>query len=163
MKGEQQARELHAGSQRVTFTQALTSPLRRARRTAELAGFASSAQLDDDLRELDCGDYEGRRTGEIRAERPGLRLLQDDCPHGESLGGIATRADRVIARIRDRGGNALAFAHRDILRIITVRWMGLDALEGRRLFLDTATIGILGYQRDLEGPVVCAWNLPHPP
>ena len=136
----------------MSFTKVLTSPLQRARRTAELAGFVECAQADPDLMEWDYGAYEGRRTSDIRAERPGWRLFEDGCPGGETLVEVSTRADRVIARVR--GGDVLVFAHRDILRILAVRWVALPALEARRLYLETASLSVLGYDHDLDEPVI---------
>ena len=135
-----------------------SSPLQRARRTAELAGFGESAQPDPDLVEWDYGAYEGRRTADIRAERPGWRLLKDGCPDGETLAEVSARADRVVGRIRALESDVLVFAHRDILRILTVRWLGLPALEARHFDLTTASVSILGYDHDLDEPVIRLWN-----
>jgi probable phosphoglycerate mutase len=117
-RGERDAQELSARLRGLTFAKVLTSPLQRARRTGELAGFGESAQADPDLTEWDYGAYEGRRTSDIRAERPDWRLFEDGCPGGETLVEVGTRADRVIARVRALGGDVLVFAHRDILRIL---------------------------------------------
>ena len=99
-RGEHAAQKLNVRLQGLSFAKIFTSPLQRARRTAELAGFGESAGADPDLMEWDYGDYEGRRTVDIRAERPGWRLFEDGCPGGETLGEVAMRAERVIARIR---------------------------------------------------------------
>ena len=136
-RGEQNAQELRPRLQGLSFGKILTSPLRRARRTAELAGFGASAEIDDDLTEWDYGAYEGRRTVEIRAERPDWRLLEDGCPGGESLADVTARAERVVARIRALNTDVLIFAHRQILRILTVRWLELHAREARRFELTT--------------------------
>jgi probable phosphoglycerate mutase len=157
-QGERQAREVGARLAALRFERILSSPLTRARRTAELAMHGSSVEFDDDLMEWDYGAYEGRRTADIELERPGWRLFRDGCPGGETLDAVGARADRVIGRIRAREGNVLLFAHREILRILAVRWIGLAAVEGRRLLLATASLSILGYDHDLTEPVIHAWN-----
>lgn len=157
-RGEHAAQALRARFEGLRFTQVLTSPLHRARRTAELAGFGASAEPDPDLMEWDYGDCEGRRTTDIRAERPGWRLFEDGCPGGETLSAVAMRAERVIARIRARQGDVLVFAHREILRILIARWIALPALEARRLSLETASVSILGYDHGLDEPVIRLLN-----
>jgi probable phosphoglycerate mutase len=94
---------------------------------------------------------------EIRSERPGWEIFRDGCPGGESLAQVAARADRVIARLRALGGKALVFSSGHLLRVLAARWLGLDGAVGRYLFLDTAAISILGYQRNLTEPVICLW------
>jgi probable phosphoglycerate mutase len=155
-RGEREAQALSARLKGMSFTKVLTSPLQRARRTAELAGFAECAQADPDLMEWDYGAYEGRRTSDIQAKRPGWRLFEDGCPGGETLVEVSTRADRVIARVR--GGDVLVFAHRDILRVLAVRWVVLPALEARRLYLETASLSVLGYDHDLDEPIIRMLN-----
>ncbi len=157
-RGERAAQALRARLNGMSFTKVLTSPLQRARRTGELAGFAECAQADPDLMEWDYGAYEGRRTSDIRAERPGWRLFEDGCPGGETLAEVGARADRVIARIRALEGDVLVFAHRDIFRILAARWIVLPALEARRLYLETASLSILGYDHDLDEPVIRRLN-----
>jgi probable phosphoglycerate mutase len=145
--------ELHA----VAFSLVLTSPLRRARETCELAGFGSVAQVDDDLREWDYGDYEGLTTPEIRAGRPDWSLWRDGCPGGETPDEGGERADRVLARLRAVDGDALAFAHGHILRVVTARWIGLSAAGGARFALGAGAVSVLGYERETE--VVARWNV----
>ena len=157
-RGEREAQALSARLNGLSFARVFTSPLLRARRTAELAGFGELAEVDADLAEWDYGAYEGRRTADIRAERPGWRLLEDGCPDGETLAAVSLRADRVIGRVRTLGGNALVFAHRDILRVFAARWLELHAVEARRLYLTTASVSILGYHHDLDEPVIRLWN-----
>lgn len=157
-RGEHAAQALRARFKDLRFAQVFTSPLQRARQTAELAGFGASAQLDPDLMEWDYGDYEGRRTADIRVERLGWRLFEDGCPGGETLLEMATRADHVIARIRALKQDVLVFAHREILRILIARWIGLPALEARRLYLETASVSILGYDHGLDEPVIRLLN-----
>lgn len=135
-----------------------TSPLQRARETAELSGFGENLEIDNNLMEWNYGDYEGRRTLDIRAERPNWRLFEDGCPNGETLEKVAERADRVISRIRLLNSNVLIFAHREILRIMIARWIRLNALEARRLHLATASLSVLGYDHDLDEPIILALN-----
>jgi broad specificity phosphatase PhoE len=157
-EGERDAQALSARLKGMSFTKVFTSPLQRARRTGELAGFGECAQPDPDLTEWDYGAYEGRRTIDIRAERPGWRLFKDGCPDGETLAEVSVRADRVIGRIRALESDVLVFAHRDILRIIATRWLGLTAVEARHFYLTTASLSILGYDHDLDEPVIRLWN-----
>ena len=157
-RGERDAQELSARLRGMTFGTVLTSPLQRARRTGELAGFGAHAEADADLLEWDYGAYEGRRTLDIRAERPGWRLFEDGCPGGETVDAVGARADRVIARIRACAGDVLLFAHRDIFRVLAARWLGLAAREGRYFYLATASVSSLGYHHDLNEPVVHLWN-----
>ena len=157
-RGERDAQELGTLLHGLSFVQVLTSPLQRAQRTAQLAGFDDCAQPDPDLMEWDYGTYEGRRTAEIQAERPGWRLFEDGCPEGETLQAVSARAERVIDRIRAQTGNVLIFAHRDIMRVLTARWLGLPAANARYLYLTTASLSILGYHHDLAEPVIRLWN-----
>ena len=157
-RGERDAQQLGTHLQGLSFVQVLTSPLQRAQRTAELAGFGDCAQPDPDLMEWDYGAYEGRRTAEIQAERPGWRLFEDGCPDGETLQAVSMRAERVIDRIRALVGNALVFAHRDILRLLAARWLGLPAADARYFYLTTASLSVLGYHHNLDEPVIRLWN-----
>ena len=157
-QGERQARDAGARLAALRLDRILSSPLQRARRTAELALPRSMVEADDDLMEWDYGAYEGRSTVDIELERPGWRLFRDGCPGGETLDSVGARADRVIGRIRARGGNALVVAHREILRVLAVRWIGLEPGEGRRLLLATVSLSVLGYDHDLTEPVIHAWN-----
>ena len=157
-RGEDDAQELSARLRGLSFAKVFTSPLQRARRTGELAGFGESAEADPDLMEWDYGAYEGRRTLDIRAERPGWRLFEDGCPDGETLVEVSRRADRVIARIRALESDVLVFAHRDILRILSARWVALPALEARRLYLATASVSTLGYDHGLDEPIIRQLN-----
>ena len=156
--GEQVARALSARLQDLHFAQVLTSPLQRARRTGELAGFGATAVADPDLMEWDYGDYEGLRSADIRAQRPGWRLFEDGCPGGETLAEVTARAERVIARMRALEGDVLVFAHGHILRILIARWIVLPAFEARRLHLATASVSVLGYDHDIDEPVIRSLN-----
>lgn len=157
-RGEGDAQELRARLRGLSFAKVFTSPLQRARRTGELAGFGESAEADPDLMEWDYGAYEGRRTVDIRAERPGWHLFEDGCPGGETLVEVSRRADRVIARMRALESDVLVFAHRDILRILSARWVALPALEARRLYLATASVSTLGFDHGLDEPVIRQLN-----
>lgn len=142
----------------LTFAQVLVSPLLRARQTVELIGFGASAMPEPDLTEWDYGEYEGRRAAEVQAERPGWDLFDDGCPAGETLQDLATRADRVVARLRAMTGDVLLVAHRDILRVLIARWIGQAPIEARRFYLDTASLSILGYQHGLDEPAIRLLN-----
>jgi broad specificity phosphatase PhoE len=135
-----------------------TSPLQRARRTCELAGFGTSAIVDLDLVEWDYGDYEGLTTNQIRHQRPGWRLFVDGCPNGESLEQIGHRADRVIARLRSLDQNAVIFSSGHFTRVLAARWLGLPPGDGRFFLLNTTTLSILGYEHDRSEPVLRLWN-----
>jgi probable phosphoglycerate mutase len=158
-RGERNARALSGKLQTLNLVKVWSSPLTRARRTAELAGFPARLETDDDLVEWDYGEYEGRRTSEIRAERPGWHPFVDGCPGGENVADVGVRADRVIARVRAAQGDVALFAHRDILRVFIARWIALPALEGRRFLLETSSISVLGYDHDLTEPVIRTLNL----
>jgi broad specificity phosphatase PhoE len=140
------------------FTLVLVSPLRRARETVELAGLGGRAEADPDLAEWDYGDYEGLTTAQIREAAPGWLIFRDGCPGGESPEEVAARADRVIARARAVDGDAALFAHGHVLRALVARWIGLSAGSGQHFLLDTGTLCVLGYYRDI--PAVKVWNGP---
>src|SRR5271165_465397 len=157
-QGEQNARRLGERLAGLQPARVVTSPLERARRTCELAGFGPVANIDPDLVEWDYGAYEGKTPAEIRRERPGWEIFRDGCPGGESLAQVSVRADRVVARLRAIGPNVLVFSSGHLLRVLGARWLGLDGALGRYFFLDTAALSILGYQRDLTEPVIRLWN-----
>lgn len=157
--GEERARALSRRLAGHTFAQVWTSPLARARRTCELAGFGDAAQVDPDLVEWDYGQYEGITTAQIRQDRPDWSLFRDGCPGGESLEAIGARADRVIARLREADGPAILFSSGHFLRVLAARWLGLDAAYGRLLLLGTASLSILGYEHNNPAePVLKLWN-----
>jgi len=137
------------------FARVLTSPLQRARRTAELAGFRQ-AVVDDDLVEWGYGSYEGVTTSEIRRDVPGWTVWSHPSPGGETPDAVAARVDRVIERARGVGGDVLLFGHSHCLRALTARWLGQPVTDGRLYRLDTATVSVLGYER--ETPVLVRWN-----
>jgi broad specificity phosphatase PhoE len=156
--GEQQASALKARLSKHAFACVLTSPLIRARRTCELAGFGDRAELNDDLMEWNHGAYEGRRTAEIRAERPDWSLFEHGCPGGEQLAEVTLRAERVISLVREVKGDVLLFAHRDILRVLGARWVLLDALDARRLYFDPASVSVLSFDHGPGEPIIKSLN-----
>jgi len=141
-----------------SFVLVLASPLRRAAETCRLAGLAASMEARDDLREWDYGEYEGRTTADIRTGRPGWSLWMDGVPGGETAERVGRRADRIVAEARAAGGDVALFAHGHILRVVAARWLDLPPDRGRSLALETATISILGYER--ETSVITRWNMP---
>src|SRR5437588_4111641 len=132
-RGERNARRLGERLRGLTFAHVLTSPLQRAKRTCELAGFGAAARTDPDLVEWNYGDYEGRKTADIRQERPDWYLFRDGCPGGESPADVGARADRVVARLRAMEGDVLLFSSGHFLRVLAARWCGLDVSFGRYL------------------------------
>ena len=159
--GERNARALGARLRGLVFAKTFTSPLQRAVRTCELAGFGNGAELDPDLMEWDYGQYEGLRTAEILKERPDWQLFRDGCPGGESPAAIGARADRVVSRVRAVHGDALLFSSGHILRVLAARWLGLEAAGGRSFVLGTAALCILGYEHNLGEPAIRLWNDTH--
>jgi broad specificity phosphatase PhoE len=154
-RGRERARDLAPALAERSFAVALSSPLRRARETAELAGFGEISVCDD-LREWDYGEYEGLTTPQIRERRPEWELWRDGCPDGESPDAVAARADRVVTRLREVEGDCVVFAHGHILRVIAARWIEQPVALGARLALSTGSLSRLGYER--ETPVLTEWN-----
>ncbi|MEB3265871.1 MAG: histidine phosphatase family protein [Cyanobacteriota bacterium] len=142
----------------LSFRLVLCSPLQRARRTCELAGFADQAVLEPDLLEWNYGAYEGITSAEIHRTNPGWMVFRDGCPEGESPEAVAARADRVIQRLRATEGPALLFAHGHLLRVLAARWLGWPAQAGSHFMLDTATLNRLGDYRGV--PALGCWNAP---
>lgn len=157
-RGERNARALGERLAGLNFAKVFTSPLRRATRTCELAGFGAVAEVDRDLVEWDYGQYEGRRTAEIEAERPDWDLFRDGCPGGESPDQVGARADRALGRVRIVEGNVLLFSSAHFLRVFAARWLGLDPAAGRFFVLSTASLSALGYERKLSRPVIRMWD-----
>ena len=158
-KGEQDARKLAERLSTVKFSHVFTSPLQRARRTCVLAGLGEVAEIEPDLVEWDYGDYEGQRTADIRAARPGWNVFRDGCPGGESPAQVSERADRLIARLRTLEGNIAIFSHGHFGRILAARWIGLETRQAQNLLLSTASISILGYEHNVaEVPAIVLWN-----
>jgi probable phosphoglycerate mutase len=157
-RGERNARRLQNRLRGLRFAKVLTSPLQRAMRTCDSAGFGSVAELDHDLVEWNYGEYEGWTTAEIHNERPGWRLFRDGCAGGESAADVGVRADRVIARVRAAGGNVLIFSSAHFLRVLAARWLGLAPEMGRCFVLSTASVSAFGYEHDLSEPVIRLWG-----
>jgi len=157
-RGERNARRLEERLRGVTFAKVFTSPLQRAMRTCELAGFGSVAEIDRDLLEWNYGEYEGRLTTDIHRERPDRQLFRDGCPGGESPKEVGARADRMVKRVRAVGGDVLLFSSAHFLRVFAARWLGLDAAFGRYFVLSTASVSALGYEHNLSQPVIRLWD-----
>lgn len=160
-RGEANAATLAGRLAGIPFRQVFTSPLARARRTCELAGFGARAVIDPDLIEWDYGEYQGKTQAQICSERPGWEIFRDGCPGGEPLAQVAARADRVAARVRAIADDVLLFSSGHLLRVLAARWLGLDASVGRYLLLDTAAVSVLAYQRDLTESAIRLWNDQH--
>jgi broad specificity phosphatase PhoE len=157
-EGERAARALGERLAGREFALVLSSPMRRARDTADLAGFAGRYEVDEDLKEFDYGDYEGLTTPEIREQRPGWYLWRDGNPGGEVAAQVGERADRVIERALAvlPEGDVAMFAHGHLLRVLGARWIELGAECGGLLGLDTAALCELGFER--EQRVLWRWN-----
>jgi broad specificity phosphatase PhoE len=138
------------------FDLVLTSPRVRARETCRLSGYGDVALIEDNLQEWDYGDFEGRKSVDIKKDIPGWSLWRDGVPNGEKLEEVAARADLVIKRARDNGGKVAMYAHGHILRVLAARWLGLPGDGGKYFALDAGTICILGYEHGR--PVISQWN-----
>lgn len=155
--GEADARKIGTRLASISFSRVFTSPLQRARRTAELAGFAP--EPDPELMEWHYGEYEGLTTAEIRARRPGWDLFRDGTPGGESVSDVSDRADGAVAKLKALSGNVLVFAHGHILRVIAARWVRQPVPFARALLLSTATVCILGFDHQaMDEPAIKLWN-----
>jgi broad specificity phosphatase PhoE len=156
--GRAVARRLRPILAEQSFQLVLTSPLRRARETCELAGLGTRAAVESDLHEWDYGEYEGLTPKQIHDKQPGWMIFRDGCPGGETPKEIGARVDRVIARVRGTSGDVALFAHGHVFRVLVARWIGLPPGAGQHFLLDTATLNVLGYYRD--SPAVKVWNAP---
>jgi broad specificity phosphatase PhoE len=154
--GRRHARRLAPRLAERRFAFVLTSPMRRAIETCELAGLGEEAEVRDELREWDYGDYEGLTTAEIQRRRPGWSLWRDGCPNGETAAAVGARADRVVAEVRAADGNAIAFGHGHMLRVLAARWLGLPPEHGALFALATGALSTLGYEH--ETPVILSWS-----
>lgn len=155
--GREQAKQLGERLAGQEFALVLTSPLSRAAETCQLAGLGEHAVTTDDLREWDYGDYEGRRTVDVRAERPGWSLWTDGVPNGETSEEVAARADRAIERVRAASpGDVALVAHGHLLRVLAARWLGLPPSHGAHLKLEPAALSVLGWEREI--PAIALWN-----
>jgi probable phosphoglycerate mutase len=157
-RGERNARRLGERLNGLKFSKVLTSPLQRAARTCELAGFGSLAQVEPDLLEWNYGEYEGRRSVEIHAERPDWRLFRDGCPGGESPGQVGARADHIVRQMRALKGDVLLFSSGHFLRVLAARWLGLEVAAGRLFLLSTASLSALSYEHSLSEPAIRLWD-----
>jgi len=156
-RGEDLACRLGERLNALTFAKVFTSPLRRAVQTCQLAGFGAEAEIDRDLLEWDYGEYEGRLSVDILAERPGWQLFRDGCPGGESPADVAARADRVVERLRLVGANVLLFSSGHFLRMLAARWIGAEPIVGRSLMLSTASLSSLSHEH-VTDPAIRLWN-----
>ncbi len=155
--GEAGARGLAARLAGPAYARVFASPLLRARRTAELAGFAPEAEPD--LLEWDYGEYEGLTTAEIRLRRPDWDLFRDGCPGGESPAEVAARADRAAAKLAALSGDVLVFAHGHILRVLAARWVGQPVTFAAHLLLGTGAVCALGFDHGKRTePAIAKWN-----
>jgi broad specificity phosphatase PhoE len=158
-RGRDVARRLAPALREWHFDTVLTSPLERAHETCRLAGLAGHEQVREELLEWDYGDYEGRTTPEIRAERPDWYLWRDGCPNGEQAPQVGERVDRVIAELVERGGTVAVFSHGHVLRVLAARWVQLPPEAGALFALSTGSICVLGYERETR--VLTRWNDTH--
>jgi broad specificity phosphatase PhoE len=157
-RGEQNARALGKRLRGMNFGKVFTSPLQRAARTCELAGFGALAEVDPNLLEWDYGEYEGLTTAQIHAERPDWQLFRDGCPGGESPEHVAARADSVLGRVHAIGTDVLLFSSGHFLRVVAARSLGLQAVAGKYFLLSTASLSILGCENSPSEPAIRLWN-----
>jgi len=143
---------------REAFALVLCSPMQRARQTCEIAGLAATAVIEPDLVEWNYGKYEGLTPEQIQETAPGWLIFRDGCPGGETPEEVGARVDRLIARAREAAGDVALFAHGHVLRVLVARWIGSPAGAGQHFLLDTGTLCILGYYRNI--PAVKVWNGP---
>jgi probable phosphoglycerate mutase len=156
--GRRLASQLRPLLARESFALVLSSPLQRARETCKLSGLAHAALIDTDLVEWNYGKYEGLTPAQIHAAAPGWLVFRDGCPGGETPTEVGARVDRVIARARAADGDVALFAHGHVLRVLVARWLGLPPSAGQHFLLDTGTLNVLGYYRDV--PAIQTWNAP---
>jgi broad specificity phosphatase PhoE len=156
-RGREQAKRIGRVLRDRRFALVLASPLSRALETCRLAGLGEHAELTDDLLEWDYGDYEGRRTDDIRVTRPRWSLWSDGVPGGETADDVAARVDRLVERARSAGGSVALFAHAHVLRVLTARWLGLGPEGGGLFVMAPAAVSMLGYER--EASVIRRWNV----
>jgi broad specificity phosphatase PhoE len=155
--GEESAQALGARLRGIAFDHLFTSPLTRARRTAELAGYAPV--VDPDLLEWNYGEFEGLKSAEITARRPGWNLFRDGAPGGETPDEVTARVDRLVTRLKGLNGNVICFAHGHILRVIAARWIGYPLQLATCMLLSTATLSILSFNHhNLAEPAIKVWN-----
>jgi probable phosphoglycerate mutase len=154
--GEAEAAALAPLMARYSFARVLSSPRRRALETVRRAGLGDIVEVSDALAEWNYGEYEGRTTAEILADRPGWSLWRDGAPGGEHANDVGARVDRLLIEVRNTDGNVALFGHGHCLRVVGARWVGLAPEDGARLLLPPASVFVLGYER--EAPVLVAWT-----
>jgi probable phosphoglycerate mutase len=157
-RGERNASALGERLNALPFVSVFSSPLQRAKRTCQLAGFGANFKIDPDLVEWNYGEYEGRRTVDIQIERPDWQLFRDGCPGGETIDEIRKRADRIAKRLRAIEGNVLIFSSGHILRVLAARWLNFEPVVGKYLVLSTASLSALGYDHNASEPAIRFWN-----
>ena len=157
-RGDLNARRLGERLGGLTFAKVLTSPLQRARRTCELAGYGSVAEVDADLLEWDYGKYEGRTSAQIHAINPEWDLFRDGCPGGEKPQDVGARADRIVQRVRAVRRDVLLFSSGHFLRVLAARWLGLEPGAGRYFLLGTASLSALSYEHNESHPAIRFWD-----
>jgi broad specificity phosphatase PhoE len=157
-RGEENARALGKRLSGLTFGKVFASPLQRATRTCELAGFGAVTELDRNLLEWDYGQYEGLTTAQIHTGRSDWQLFRDGRPDGETPEQVEARADAMLDRVRHLGTNALFFSSGHFLRVFAARWLALGAVAGKYLLLSTASLSALSYENNVSGPVIRLWN-----
>jgi probable phosphoglycerate mutase len=157
-EGRRQAERLSDALAEWSFARVLSSPLSRALDTCRLAGYGDRAELSDALVEWDYGEYEGETTARIREIRPGWNLWRDGCPAGETVAEVGARVDPLVSELKDSDGDVVLFAHGHVLRVLGARWVDLAPETGARLWLATATVSVLGFER--ETAVFRRWNAP---
>jgi broad specificity phosphatase PhoE len=161
-QGERNAQALGDRLKGMPFAKVFTSPLQRARKTGALAGFGSVAEVENDLVEWNYGEYEGLRSVEIHAKRPGWQLFRDGAPGGESPCQVMARADNVWKRVREVKGNVLLFTSGHFIRVLAARWIGLEpSVHSNSFLLSTASLSAVGYEPDVSHPVIRLWNDTH--
>jgi broad specificity phosphatase PhoE len=156
-RGEHHAALLGKRLAGIKVEQVFTSPLQRAHRTAEIAGFPA-ATVDADLVEWDYGEYEGMKTVDIQKKVPHWNLFKDGCPGGETFAQITARVDRMIAKIRKVKGDVLLFSSGHLIRVLTARWLGRPIDLGGALYINAASLSIVSYDHDLSESVLRLWN-----
>lgn len=157
-RGERNARRLAERLAGLHFAKVISSPLQRARRTCELAGFGSACEIDPDLTEWDYGQYEGRTSAQILDDRPDWQLFHDGCPGGETPCDVAARTDRIVQRVRALNADALVFSSGHFLRVLAARWLGLPPTAGRYFLLATASLSALSYEHNFREPAIRFWD-----
>jgi broad specificity phosphatase PhoE len=157
--GEDESRELGKHLRDIQFAHVLTSPLKRARQTCELVGLDKVLEIEPDLAEWDYGDYEGKRSEDIRKGRPDWNVFRDGCPHGETPAQVSERADQLIARLRTLDGKVALFSHGQFGGVLAARWIGLPLAQARHFPLGTASLSIFSFNpHHPEVPVIALWN-----